>query len=183
MKHITVKQGMRTAVVMLFAGALMLSLSGCFVVRDNDEQERIAKLERELDELRTQQDQTDKSKDAATDSKGSTDKGNPADQGTTSTDATVQDFAKRVDELIARSQAATVPSDRNAKIEAFFALDAEFDALDTEMDAYGDKREAEYRAGTITWEEYRAIDRSLEELEHRLSAEQDSLELRFGIDD
>ena len=51
------------------------------------------------------------------------------------------------------------------------------------MDAYEDKREAEYRAGTITWEEYRAIDRSLEELEHRLSAEQDSLELRFGIDD
>lgn len=194
MKHSVVKQGMQAATIALVTGVLVCSLGGCVMVRDNGEQERIAQLERELDELRSQQDQADKgattdsSKDAA-DAKDSSKKdaaesadNSAADPSATTSDATVKDFSARADDLIARSKDASVPADRSAKVDAFLALDAEFDALDIEMDAYEDKREAEYRAGKLDWEEYRAIDQAIEAVEHRLDAEQDSLEHRFGMD-
>ena len=72
---------------------------------------------------------------------------------------------------------------RSARIDAFFALDSEFNQIETELDSYENQKEAEYRNGSLTWDQYRSLELQLEQIEDRLDNAQDSLELRFGIDD
>ena len=67
--------------------------------------------------------------------------------------------------------------------DAFFALDSEFNQLETELDTYENQKEAEYRNGSLSWEQYRTLELQLEQIEDRLDNAQDSLELRFGVDD
>ena len=71
----------------------------------------------------------------------------------------------------------------SARIDAFFALDSEFNQLETELDSYENQKEAEYRNGSLTWDQYRTLELQLEQIEDRLDNAQDSLELRFGVDD
>ncbi len=69
----------------------------------------------------------------------------------------------------------------SARIDAFFALDSEFNQL--ELDTYENQKEAEYRNGSLSWEQYRTLELQLEQIEDRLDNAQDSLELHFGVDD
>lgn len=71
----------------------------------------------------------------------------------------------------------------SARIDVFFALDSEFNQLETELDTYENQKEAEYRNGSLSWEQYRTLELQLEQIEDRLDNAQDSLELRFGVDD
>lgn len=71
----------------------------------------------------------------------------------------------------------------SARIDAFFALDSEFNQLETELDTYENQKKAEYRNGSLSWEQYRTLELQLEQIEDRLDNAQDSLELRFGVDD
>lgn len=71
----------------------------------------------------------------------------------------------------------------SARTDAFFALDSEFNQLETELDTYENQKEAEYRNGSLSWEQYRTLELQLEQIEDRLDNAQDSLELRFGVDD
>ena len=78
---------------------------------------------------------------------------------------------------------ADVPNDRDARIDAFFDLDSEFNALELEMDTYEDQQEGEYRSGSLSWDDYRALELQLEQIEDKLDTAQDKLEARFGVDD
>ena len=182
-----------------FAGALAataLGLAGCSQSSGGADSERVAELEREIDELKAQiandQDQGSQTgtdtgtlgaqQGASTDSATTTQQ-QTTPQSTEFADATVEDLSNRADALIAEADAATPPSDRSDLIQMYFDFDSRFEALEHEIDLYDDQKELEYRNGAITFEEYRQIDLQLDTIEHKMDVSIESLEWRFGVDD
>ncbi len=176
----TTKSPLRNLVIgictLLLAAGVVFALSGCSA---SSSEARVAELEAEVERLQGELDteQTDSTSSAAQ---------TTADASSVQTsfeDTTVQDISDRAEDLITRAEAADVSSDHDTKIKAFFELDSEFNQLENELDAYEDQQEANYRSGSLTWDEYRAIEREIDQVEDRLDYAQDALELRFGIDD
>lgn len=162
----------------------VLGLAGCDLQDNDSDSERIAELEREVEQLKSQQPANDASANAdsgadANDESGQTGQGVAASV----VDAATLDFSERADALIAEADAATPPSDRAELVSLYFDFDARFDALEDEIDRYGDQKEMEFRNDAAPWEEYRAIDAQLDGIEARLDSAKDRLERRFGIDD
>ena len=165
------------------------TLAGCASAGGSDAQ-RIAELERQIDELKSQ-----KSNDGAPDASASEGAGGAGSAGSGSaaagsagsgiqiTDATAQDFSSRADALIAEADAAQPDADFGARVAAYMDFEQRFDALDREIDLYDDQKELEYKGGTLGWEDYRSIKVQLDYIEDRLDFAMNSLELRFGIDD
>ena len=179
-----------------FAGALAattLGLVGCSQSGSSADADRIAELEREVDELKAQQagtqdqgsstDASNSQQGTATDSSTAATQQQSTTQTTEFADATVADFSARADELIAEADAATPPADRSELIQMYFDYDSRFEALEHEIDLYDDQKELEYRNGAITFEQYRQIDIQLDTIEHKMDVSIESLEWRFGVDD
>lgn len=191
----------KKAALTVAAGALALSmgaLAGC-ASSNNADAQRIAQLEREIEELKSQgsgessssgsSSNTSGSNDAAANggssssSDGSANSSNAGTSGIQITDATAQDFSARADALIAEADAAQVGADRTTTIATYLDFEQRFEALENEIDLYDDQREIEYKSGSLDWKGYRAIEAQLDYIENRLDHAKDSLELRFGIDD
>ena len=154
----------------------LLTLGAAFVLvgcNNNDDAQRIEELEAEVERLQNEQNTT------TTDQNGT----KAAPEAVQSDDGTIQGYSDRAEDLISRANAAEVPGDNGARIDAFFALDSEFNQLETELDSYKNQKEAEYRNGALTWDQYRSLELQLEQTEDRLDNAQDALELCFGIDD
>lgn len=179
------------------AGTMALSafgLAGCSQ-SGSDDADRIAQLEQEIAQLKEQQNGTSDTQGSdatgqdtaqasdATGQNAGSGSGQTATNQSEITDATVLDFSNRADTLIAEADAATAPSDRSQLTATYFDFDSRFDALEDEIDRYGDQKETEYRNGVIAWEDYRVIDAQLDGIEARLDYAKDDLEWRFGVDD
>lgn len=175
-----------TAVVAGTMALFAFGLAGCVQMGGSDT-ERIAELEAEIESLKAQQDETTESQNNSADEGNQQQQKDQEHKSSASTqeitDKTALDFSKRADELIAEADAATPPSDRSKLVSTYFDFDARFEALEDEIDRYGDQKEMEYRNGTLEWEEYRTLDLQLDSIEDRLDASHDSLEWRFGVDD
>lgn len=163
---------------MLLSLGVVTFLVGC---SNNSDEQRIAELEAEVERLQNNQ----SASDATTDNQTANDatQNQNAQSKTTFDNATIQEFSDRANDLISQAEAAEVPSDRNARIDGYFKFDSEFNALELEMDTYEDQQEAQYRSGSLSWEDYRSIELQLEQIENNLDTAQDKLEIRFGIND
>ena len=64
-----------------------------------------------------------------------------------------------------------------------FSLKKEADQIEHALENHENSLEKQYRAGTISREEYRKIDKEIEKLEDTLDSASDRLEITFGIDD
>lgn len=169
------KKVMLVCLTLLLSFGVVLLMSGC---GNNSDEQRIAELEAEVERLQNEQNATD---DQASGDAANQEQTAPSE--TAYDDATVQDFSTRADDLISRAEAAEVPGDRDARIDVFFDLDSEFNALELEIDTYEDQKEEECRSGSLSWDDYRTLELQLEQIEDRLDNAQDKLEARFGIDD
>lgn len=181
-KQTPLKKVMLVCLAILFSFGVALLLAGC---GNNADEQRIAELEAEVERLQSEQGTTDddgKDQDVAA-TEEADDQKKAAKSETSYDDATIQDFSDRADDLIARVDKADVPNDRDTRIDAFFDLDSEFNALELEMDTYEDQQEGEYRSGSLSWDDYRALELQLEQIEDKLDTAQDKLEARFGVDD
>ena len=96
---------------------------------------------------------------------------------------TMEELAALVDEFIV-SVASTTPDINNSgNLEQFFSLKREGDQLEHALENYENHLEEQYRAGSITREDFKKLDRELEALEESLDSACDRLEIAFGIDD
>lgn len=176
--RIPLKKAMFFAAAILMVFGVAFILGGC---SSQSDQQRIAELEAQVDRLENEQNAQDQSSDTASADQNS-DKGSQSAAQVSSDDATVKDLDARANDLISRAEAAEVPGDKDARIQAFFDLDSEFNSLESEIDSYENQKEAEHRSGSLSWEDYRAIEVPLDQIDNRLDNAKDKLEVRFGID-
>ena len=92
-------------------------------------------------------------------------------------------LTEKVQKAVQNADAATASGSLNERISVFFEHKTALDALDRELDALEDDFEAQYRSGSLRYEDFRTRDRKIEDLEESLDDAEDRLENRFALDD
>ncbi|MGZ7151273.1 hypothetical protein [Bacillus sp. BC08] len=95
----------------------------------------------------------------------------------------IQDFKNEVTAIVEKANNTKPVGAKEENLNTYFAAKKEIDQLDDKIDLSDNQLEADYRAGTITIEQYKAQEREHDILEDQLEQAENALEARFGIDD
>ena len=96
---------------------------------------------------------------------------------------TLEELSAMVDDFVVSVGSATPDVNNSGNLDQFFSLKREGDQIDHALENHENSLEDQYRAGSISREEYRALDKDIELLEDTLDSALDRLEIAFGIDD
>lgn len=96
---------------------------------------------------------------------------------------TMEELSEMVDTFIVSVGSATPDINNSGNLEQFFFLKREADQIEHALENYENSLEDQYRAGTISRENYRKSDKKIEQLEELVDSAFDRLEIAFGIDD
>ena len=107
---------------------------------------------------------------------------NHSDETTTSV-YTLEELSEMVDEFVVSVGSATPDINNSGNLDQFFSLKRAGDQLEHALENYENSLEDQYRAETISREEYRNLDIEIEKLEEYVDSAKDRLEISFGIDD
>lgn len=105
----------------------------------------------------------------------------PETNGTTS--YTLEELTILVEEFVVKVGSATPDVTNSGNLDQFFSLKTEADQIERVLESHENSLESQYRAGTISKEKYRNLDKELDLLEDHLDSAKDRLEIAFGIDD
>ncbi|PGM87250.1 hypothetical protein [Bacillus cereus] len=94
-----------------------------------------------------------------------------------------QDFKNEVTSIVEKANNTKPVGAKEENLNTYLAVKKEIDQLDDKIDLSDDQLEADYRAGTITVEQYQIQEREQDILEDQLEQAENALEARFGIDD
>ncbi|OKO52357.1 hypothetical protein COM21_11640 [Bacillus toyonensis] len=95
----------------------------------------------------------------------------------------IQDFKNEVSSIIEKAHNTKPVGTKEEDLNTYLAAKKEIDQLDDKIDLSDNQLEADYRAGTITVEQYQTQEREQDILEDQLEQAENALEARFGIDD
>lgn len=96
---------------------------------------------------------------------------------------TMEELSEMVDEFTVSVGSATPDINNSGNLDQFFSLKKEADQIDQALENHENSLEDQYRAGTISREEYRKLDKEIEKMEETLDSAKDRLEITFDIDD
>jgi len=96
---------------------------------------------------------------------------------------TMEELSEMVDEFTVSVGSATPDINNSGNLDQFFSLKREADQIDQALENHENSLEDQYRAGTISREEYRKLDKEIEKLEELLDSAKDRLKITFDIDD
>lgn len=96
---------------------------------------------------------------------------------------TLDELTAMVDEFIVSVGSATPDINNSGNLDQFFSLKREGDQINHALENHENSLEDQYRADSISREEYRTLDKEIELLEDSLDSALDRLEITFGIDD
>jgi len=169
----------------VFAGIVTaLLLTGCQSNTNTAETEalkqQIAQLEQQVAEL---QNSTAPENNAGLETSAPEVSADTADPAPTDTTSTLEELTALVDAYSEKALAASPTGTSSEDMEQFFNLKQEGNQIDNALDLHEDELERQYRDGTLTREDYKALERELERLEDKLDDSEDILEHIFGIDD
>lgn len=178
---------MKRRMMMLLSIAVLaaLLLAGCGTgSREQELEQQVEQLEQQITDLQNAAGNT-----ANTDANDTAADSSTADTATdnrTDTNTGTDDFetlSKKISDAVTQADAAKPTGTADADRKLFFEQKTALDTLDRELDVYEDNLEAQYRKGTLSYEDFRKQDREIEKLEDNLDDAEDRLENRFGIDD
>lgn len=156
--------------------------AGCEDDDDRYEEElnrKVDQLEKEVESLREKDDA--KEKTSVSDS-SNTDTEKPSISESSNND-TIDSLTNAVNEVTEKADSVVPADNTDEKRTQFFELKDELNTVDHRLDAFDDYIEELYKNGEISYDDYISKERMLEELEDKLDASEDKLELNFGIDD
>lgn len=169
-----------------------LLLTGCQTNTDNDENEalrqQITQLEQQVTALEQQTPaNSDSAEETAADAPEVKAEAAPDDTASGQTDSgtsyTMEELTAMVAAFEEKAKGAAPTGNSSDDMDQFFSLKQEESQIDDALDFHEDELESQYRSGTLSRDEYKALERELEILEDRLDDAEDRLELTFGIDD
>lgn len=102
---------------------------------------------------------------------------------TTAAIYTLEELSAMVDEFVASVGSVTPDVNNSGNLDQFFSLKRQGDQIEHALENHENDLEDQYRANTITREDYRKLDREIEKLEELLDSACNRLEITFGIDD
>ncbi|EJQ50777.1 Uncharacterized protein BWINRASL_02960 [Bacillus mycoides] len=152
---------------MMIGAMSCLFLTACSTQADNDTEVQQLKVEKDQSQKEGAQLQQEPHKTG------------PAMNDTKQT----QDFKNEVTSIIEKANNTKPVGAKEDNLNTYLATKKEIDQLDDKIDLFDDQLEADYRAGTITIEQYQMQEREQDILEDQLEQAENALEARFGIND
>ncbi|PFY96303.1 hypothetical protein COF06_16700 [Bacillus wiedmannii] len=95
----------------------------------------------------------------------------------------IQDFKNEVTSIVEKANNTKPVGAKEENLNTYLTAKKEIDQLDDNIDLSDNQLEADYRAGTITVEQYETQEREHDILEDQLEQAENAIEARFGIDD
>ncbi|MGD6892649.1 hypothetical protein [Bacillus mobilis] len=95
----------------------------------------------------------------------------------------IQDFKNEVTSIVEKANNTKPVGSKEENLNTYLTAKKEIDQLDDKIDLSDNQLEADYRAGTITIEQYKAQEKEYDILEDQLEQAENGLEAKFGIDD
>ena len=182
---------MKSKTLVMIAALSALVFTGC---QNNDLSTENQALKQQITELEHQltqlQETNTNTSDVSTNDTASTD-GNTVSQNNqtsnstpnSSTVYTLDELSSMVDEFVASVGSVTPDVNNSSNLDQFFSLKRQGDQIEHALENHENDLEAQYRAGTLTRDDYRKLDREIERLEDLIDSACDRLEITFGIDD
>ena len=178
---------MKSKTLLFIATFSALIFTGCqnndLSTENQSLKQELSKMEQQISEL--QQQLTEKV-DTAESLQNSDTTPNVTTDSSTINPATaynLDELSALVDEFVVAVGSATPDINNSSNLDQFFSLKREGDQIEHALENYENSLEEQYRAGSITREDFKKLDRELEALEESLDSACDRLEIAFGIDD
>lgn len=155
-------------------------------------EQQITDLKQQITELEQQISENTDNNDISPNTNNTISSQNNANEPTTDTENavystptayTLEELSAMVDDFVVSVGSATPDVNNSGNLDQFFSLKREGDQIDHALENHENSLEDQYRAGTISREEYRTLDKDIELLEDTLDSALDRLEIAFGIDD
>lgn len=143
-------------------------------------EQQIADLEQQVSDLEEQNNTANLSEENTTSVSNNSSATNMTPDSPT---YTMEELSEMVDEFTVSVGSATPDINNSGNLDQFFSLKREADQIDQALENHENSLEDQYRAGTISREEYRKLDKEIEKLEELLDSAKDRLEITFDIDD
>ena len=143
-------------------------------------EQQIADLEQQVSDLEEQNNTANLSEENTTSVSNNSSATNMTPDSPT---YTMEELSEMVDEFTVSVGSATPDINNSGNLDQFFSLKRESDQIDQALENHENSLEDQYRAGTISREEYRKLDKEIEKLEELLDSAKDRLEITFDIDD
>lgn len=183
---------MKSKTLLFIATLSTLIFTGC---QNNDLssenqtlKQQVSEMERQITELEQQLAEMTQQSNAVQNTDGTTSSQSDNQTQTANTDNlttayTLEELSEMVDEFMVSVGSATPDINNSGNLDQFFSLKREADQIEHALENHENALEDQYRAGTISREDYRNLDKKTEELEELLDSAFDRLEIAFGIDD
>ena len=104
-------------------------------------------------------------------------------QTQTPTNFDLTDITQKVNNVIQVADSTQPGANYSENISIYGQVNMQMEQVEFELDQLEHQIEYASRSGSLNWDQYRQLDRSLDELDARLDIAKDSLELRLRIDD
>lgn len=183
---------MKSKTLLFIAILTALIFTGCqnndLSAENQSLKQQISEMEQQITELKqqlsdiTNDSNTNENNDDTTFSPPDAD-GQGMNNSNITTDYTLEELSAMVDEFTVSVGSATPDVTNSGNLDQFFSLKREADQIDHALENYENSLEDQYRAGTISRDEYRTLDREIEKLDELLDSAFDRLEITYGIDD
>ena len=183
---------MKTKTLLLISLLSALVFTGC---QNNDLSAENQSLKQQITELQqqiTQLEQQNMVSPGKTDTPNTEDTSNTASVSANTANNTnelstsvytIEELSGMVDEFVASVGSVTPDVNNSSNLDQFFSLKRQGDQIEHALENHENDLESQYRAGTITRDDYRKLDREIEKLEDLIDSACDRLEITFGIDD
>lgn len=174
----------------------VLALGGC---SNSSDQQRIAELEAQVENLQAQVNGGGAAEAPATDSAEADATTTPApdtaatpapattapqaDTSVTANYGDIADFEARVAALETEFAGVSVSKDMNANYQTYLEMKRKADQLSNEMDMYDEQQEYAAKSGSIPYADYVQIETAIDQLDDRLDFAEDSMQYALGIYD
>ena len=175
--------------------AFSFTLVGCGIDNDAETRElesKVQQLEQEITNLEKNNGQSTTSEDPAASSSSAAPAADNSGQqtaqssgqaATLTSDDTLETLEQAVNDVVAKAESAQPSGSAQENRDQFFSLKDELKSVENRLDLFDNTIESQYRQGTLSLDNYRSQERTLEVLEDQLDMAEDRLEYTFGMDD
>lgn len=175
----------RTLFLLIVAIGIVAISTGCSSGDTQVLENKISQLEQQLNSQNTvdsnSTDASSKNDDANAATSSVPTNNNNSQQLNINFDTT--ELSQKVESAIQLADATQPKSTHSENINLYGQVKMQIEPVEFELEQFENQIEMALRAGTLTYDQYSQLDRTLDQLDHRLDMAKDSLEWRLGVDD
>ena len=172
----------RTLFLLIVAIGIVAISTGCSSGDTQVLEDKISQLEQQLNS------QNASSSNSTTASSNTSSQNDATNAATSSAPAQNNNFdttelSNKVESVAQLADSTQPKSTYSENVNLYGQVKMQIEQVEFELEQFENQIEMALRTGTLTYDQYYQLDRTLDQLDHRLDMAKDSLEYRLGVDD